>query len=646
MLYKPKAKNIFICMLYIWFLSCYNLLIGQDKNQTKIDSLTRILTTTDSNEVKKNVLKSLSNLYRYEGNWENQNQILQEMLQMQEDETDSAFLSDSYNQLGISNSLQGKNEEALQYFEKALQINQDRGEMFGVSASYENLAEVYKGMGDYESAVDCLIKSVEIKKEYNLSRIFNVYIKLVTIQQLLKSDKADYYIGLAKLELQKMDSIMPHDQVVFYNELGYMYRLKGMYDSSIVCDRKVVKYSRQINWKHGVATGLGNLAEAFYKLGDIDSSIYYHRYSLQIAIELEDCTGISEEYLFMATLFMDINRKDSVLFFANQSLRKAEECDLLPEQSEALKFISDYYKSQNDFEKAYTYLQEYYVVVDSIASADVKNNIAEMEAKYQNKVKEQQIDLLTADNQINSQRLQLSILALAVLIIFILLILYAFFMRRRQSKFKENILKQQLLLSQMNPHFIFNALGSIQNYLYKSEPKIVAGYLARFSFLIRSILSNSSKESISLEEEIEILKSYIELEKMRLNNTFEYEIILDDGLETEFINIPPMMIQPFIENSIKHGLKEGAKDGRLTVSFKDNKDLLEVIIADNGIGINESKKSIKSGHKSMAMSIFNMRIQTIRKHKHSRKVPLPKIEDRSVSGMQGTIVIFSLPILN
>lgn len=638
------SQYIIFSILPLWLLSNPSVLTGQDIHQAKIDSLTLVLETTDSLDVKKKVMESLCILYRYEGNWKKLDQMIQEMLLLQEIEEDSAYLSDTYNQLGISNSLQGNNEESLQYFQKALIINKARGHMFGVSANYENMAEVHGGMGDYRSAVDCLLKSIEIKKEHNLARIFNIYIKLSSLQQKLKTGNADYYIELARQELHKMDSVKPEDKVVFYNQLGSIFMDRGMYDSSIVCNRNVVKYSRQIDWKNGIAVGLGNLAELFFKMGNIDSSIVYHRYSLQLSTELTDCDGITEEFLSLAKLYKEINRKDSVLILAKKSLRKAEECDLLPKQSEALIFIADYYHSQNDFEKAYAFLHDYHMIMDSISSADVKNNIAEMEAKYQNKVREQEIELLTAENQIKSQRLKVSILSVVVLTIFILLLLYAFFMRRRQAKFNENNLKQQLSLSQMNPHFIFNALGSIQNYLYKSEPKIVAGYLARFSFLIRSILSNSSKEHISLAEEIEILKSYIELEKLRLNNSFEYEMDYDDALETEFIKIPPMMIQPFVENAIKHGLKEGVEDDKLTISFIDEKEMLKVIITDNGIGINSSMKSNKSGHTSMALSIFNQRIQMIRKY--SRKVPLPKIEDRSASGMQGTTVELSLPILN
>ncbi|MDT8432942.1 MAG: tetratricopeptide repeat protein [Bacteroidales bacterium] len=615
----------------------------QGDEKAKADSLLRVVETTDDMELKKSALASLCIHYRYEGDWEKQNQIIQEMLRLQEEKLDSAYLADTYNELGISSSLRGENEESLKYFQKALEINSARGHMFGVSASYENLAQVYIDMGNYNTAVDCLLKSIEIKKEHNYSRIFNIYMKLASIQTILETDKVDHYIGLARQEIQAMDSVQPADQVVFYNELGAIFIDRKMFDSSIVCNRNVLRISKEINWRAGIAAGLGNLADVFHEMGAIDSSIIYRRYSLGLSQELSDCEGITEEYLKLAELYMETGRYDSVLVFANKSLQKAVECDYPLRQSEALKFIADYYSSRGDFKSAFSVLQQYYVIKDSISSADVKNNIAELETKYQTKVKEQQIELLTVENQLSSQRLRVSILTAAALLTLMLLIIYVFFSRRRQARLKEANLKQQLFLSHMNPHFIFNALGSIQNYLYKNKPELTAGYLARFSFLMRSILSNSSKKSISLAEEIEILKNYMELEKMRLNNSFEYEINYPDDLETELIHIPPMMIQPFVENAIKHGLKEGREDGRITVSFKDKNELLEVLITDNGVGIDEAMKSSQSGHKSMALSIFNRRMQIYRKY--SRNLPFPTIKDLSSSGRKGTIVELCLPVL-
>ena len=130
---------------------------------------------------------------------------------------------------------------------------------------------------------------------------------------------------------------------------------------------------------------------------------------------------------------------------------------------------------------------------------------------------------------------------------------------------------------------------------------------------------------------------------MRLNNAFDYEIKYDEGLETELIHIPPMLIQPFIENAIKHGLKEIQENGMLTVTITDENEMLKVKISDNGIGIDQALKRENKGHRSMALEIFTKRMSLLRKS--SYKIPAPKIEDLSVSGKQGTMVELYLPII-
>ena len=131
----------------------------------------------------------------------------------------------------------------------------------------------------------------------------------------------------------------------------------------------------------------------------------------------------------------------------------------------------------------------------------------------------------------------------------------------------QNDLQQQVLRSQMNPHFIFNVLGSIQNFLLSNDNKKAALYLSRFAALTRATLEYSASQSISLTKEIEMLKNYMELEKMRNPEKFSYTVITDENLEADFIQIPPMMIQPFIENSLKHGFADINYPGILTLSI-------------------------------------------------------------------------------
>jgi hypothetical protein len=168
--------------------------------------------------------------------------------------------------------------------------------------------------------------------------------------------------------------------------------------------------------------------------------------------------------------------------------------------------------------------------------------------------------------------------------------------------------KMTALRSQMNPHFIFNAIGSIQHYILKNEVKQSYNYLSKFSMLIRNILNNSRQEYISLTQEINTLRLYIELEQIRFTHPFKFEIEIDDELDME-MDIPTMLIQPYVENSIWHGLMPKESDGMLELLFKKVDDSMLVTIRDNGMGrknADPAKKNVSRG-----MSITEQRINIL-----------------------------------
>jgi LytS/YehU family sensor histidine kinase len=194
---------------------------------------------------------------------------------------------------------------------------------------------------------------------------------------------------------------------------------------------------------------------------------------------------------------------------------------------------------------------------------------------------------------------------------------------RKLADLNQELTNQQLtaLRAQMNPHFIFNALNSIQKYVVMGNVDEANSYLSKFSKLQRMILSYSDENFISLDKELEVLKLYLELEQLRLTNEFHFDIIVDEDIEPEEINIPPMLLQPFAENSIWHGLipKQGEK--KLTIEFKlRDDDTLVCIVDDNGIGraaakvIKEEKQANSPVNKSRGMSLVYNRMALLRKN--------------------------------
>ncbi len=207
---------------------------------------------------------------------------------------------------------------------------------------------------------------------------------------------------------------------------------------------------------------------------------------------------------------------------------------------------------------------------------------------------------------------------MAILILAYLIFRYQMELYRRKSILEESIEKEkaqlelQALRSQMNPHFLFNSLNSIQYFFSTSDNKKARGYLASFANLMRNILDSSSKTEVLLKEEIESLRLYLRLEQMRFSENLEYEIKLDGLQADEKIFIPPMVVQPFIENAIIHGLERGGRDGKILVKFFTERGNLICHVEDNGIGREAAqKKVLKKSHKSVGMLLSRRRMEIL-----------------------------------
>lgn len=191
--------------------------------------------------------------------------------------------------------------------------------------------------------------------------------------------------------------------------------------------------------------------------------------------------------------------------------------------------------------------------------------------------------------------------------------------KKEKEKFEQQVevskAELKALRAQMNPHFVFNSLNSIQHYILNSKGEEAVKYLNKFAKLIRTILNNSDKPSVTINEELLSLKLYMELERMRFENKFNYEINIDDNIDADYEEIPPMLIQPYIENSILHGINPKEGNGLIKINISLYQKYIKISIIDDGIGREKSKaiKSLKPGneHKSMAMKISKDRLKIL-----------------------------------
>jgi hypothetical protein len=316
--------------------------------------------------------------------------------------------------------------------------------------------------------------------------------------------------------------------------------------------------------------------------------------------------------------------------------------------------LSETYKNLNRSDSAYYYLKEYMSMKDSVLNRQFYFRLNSYKKQAEEERTTSQINLLNKDNQLKEQKLkqQATVKNGLIIGITLLLLLGVFIFRNLSLKRKNDKLQlkkdlemhqmkndkkhaelkqqaaeleMQALRDQMNPHFIFNCLSSINRFILRNEPEAASDYLTRFSRLIRMVLINSQKPVITLEDELETLRLYLDMERMRFKNSFNHNIIFSNTVDAGNISIPSMLLQPFCENAIWHGLmhlpsvREGKEcHGRLdiTLSMSDRTPLeenkiLHCTIADNGVGREKAaelnSKSTEKG-KSLGLKITTERL--------------------------------------
>jgi len=250
-------------------------------------------------------------------------------------------------------------------------------------------------------------------------------------------------------------------------------------------------------------------------------------------------------------------------------------------------------KETNDYKHEVEYLQLFYEAKDSMFANQQGKQLELMMAEDDAEKQQQKMQTLARDNELN--RLQLSrtrfiFIGIGAGILMISAILLLVLQRRKLRADQRSVsMEQRLLRAQMNPHFIFNSLASIQNFVINENSDQASIYLSRFSQLVRNILDNSVEEYVPLEKEINTIENYLELQKVRYAGKFDYQITVDEKIDQENMLIPPMLAQPFIENAIEHGIKHKATPGHIGIRFHLQDGLIRFEVEDDGVGIAESE---------------------------------------------------------
>jgi tetratricopeptide (TPR) repeat protein len=322
--------------------------------------------------------------------------------------------------------------------------------------------------------------------------------------------------------------------------------------------------------------------------------------------------------------------------------------------AENLRLLATVNEHLGDYKEAYRFQKELTGINDSLRTDKSERAFAELQTQYQTYKKEEQINLLKKESRIKDLEIAAARRNKTLLIGSIIALLAAsgtiIYIRQLRSRAAmqriNGELEMKALRSQMNPHFIFNSLNSIQKYIWENKQEDASEYLTKFARLIRLVLENSQHASVSLNEDLDALRLYIEMEHRRTNGKFDYSISVSPDVSGEDVSVPPLLLQPYVENAIWHGLSQKEGRGKLLVSIDKVGAALRCVVDDDGIG-RKSAGRIRAiaAHKksSIAMNISSQRIAWLQKD--AGRPATVEITDKYCNGAaSGTSVQITIPL--
>ncbi|OFY83122.1 MAG: hypothetical protein A3F72_11715 [Bacteroidetes bacterium RIFCSPLOWO2_12_FULL_35_15] len=550
----------------------------------------------------------------------------------------SVNIPQAYNGIASVYSSESKSDSVLFYYQKEIDFYLKNKQFSFLPKAYFNLAFEKYEFFDAKGAITACNQSIKfgtIQKEYKsiakayslLSRISYdqntkmnysfiesaIYFAKKSNDTVTLSDtytKYGYYLTKDKkykegLEIgDQLKELFLSNPDIYKLEFNYYQYFSRYYSAIGDITNSLLFYNKTINLirknkldEKSFGWIFNNMGDVACKGGDfkkgiifLDSAIYYNK-------KYNDINNLWYSYYNMA--------------LANQALKN--------------------YKLAND------YFLEYLNLNDSIIKKENQDKLAELQTKYELDKKESRLKLLNLDNQLNkkntekqSQQILFLLVIIAVTVLLIVLASIAYNIKRKAnillSKQKQEIIEKTEQLNkqaadiamykaQMNPHFLFNAINSVQQFVLEKQSSVALEYLNDLSKLMRSTLNFSDKEFISIKEEIDYLQQYIRFEKLRCDNKFEFHIFVTDEIDIENTCILPMLIQPFIENAVKHGIIPKNAKGNIYLNFEKVKDFknefLKITISDDGVGralSQATKKYDVIAHESKGMEITENRI--------------------------------------
>lgn len=609
-------------------LSLHQALIAEEPSRSEA-YLQEAIQLSEKIADKKRICRSYLMLCRFswkKGQLENAKQALTETEKQSQFFKDDKIEATFFMESGIVSFLEGRYELAADSYLKAMPIYEILNDIEGVANCYNNIGNAYWELEKLDYALENYLKAVELLEN--------------------QEEKTGNMLG----------------------NIGLIYRAKNDYEKALAYYQRSLQVNEKYGHKMDAAIDLQNIGVLYKRMGELDTSLKYLKESNDLSREIDDQIGILYTDHGIATIYGELGQYTKAVAGLEEALQLAKQLEVKEEIKNLYESFTNLYEKMGQFALALEYRKNYEAWKDSIANENHINQIKELEVKYETEKKDKQIILLANEKEIQQRETErqagLKKASLAGLILLSLLTGLLFYILRqrlrhqklltakneevREANFKRELseLEIKALRAQINPHFLFNCMNSINRMILQGETDSASLYLTKFAKLVRLILENTEATRVSLENELAMLESYIQLEALRFKGKINYKIQVDESLEPENTYLPSMVLQPFVENAIWHGLMHKDDSGTITIAIREEEDRLLCTIEDDGIGREKARvlqeKSVYK-QKSMGMKITEERLRLLSKERLEQLIRITDLKD-SLNQVLGTRVDIMVPM--
>jgi tetratricopeptide (TPR) repeat protein len=552
-------------------------------------------------------------------------------------ENDEVKIAKNYEKIAEGFTEKGDNPKAEEYLKKALNSYTKLNRTNDKARVTRNLAKIQESQNKFKEASSNYKSAGEFSKDDYYDKInANDASRLNNPNSAIQKEYLNSNIELLKKE-EKEDEVAQ----AYVQKAENSFKLDDK-DDAIESYKQAINYTKDKPEK--VIELQNKIAKVYVSDNRFEDAIAINEQLLTTAEKNRDYTTQIKQMQALSEIFFKKNEPDKAIISLKNAYDLATKKGNTTEVKKTLLALVSYYKSHGKEKESMALYDNFIQNFDKIIASDTTLidaktfQITEDKILQLEKEKGLKDELISRKNTFN----YFLIAAVLLLLLFFTLITKALFAIKKKNK----EIALQSLRREMNPHFIFNSLNSVNQFISQNKELEANKYLSSYSNLMRNMMENSNKDFVTIINEISQLKKYLDLEHLRFQDKFEYQITVDETIDTEATFIPNMIIQPHLENSIWHGLRYLENKGVLQLQFRLKDGKINVLIDDNGIGLTKSKElktANQKVHESRGLTNTKERIDLLNdlyKHKISFSIKEKSLPE------QGTIVEIEFPIIN